>query len=139
MIIKIVRVTGGMISCEKKIDASWVWFTTTRKTCYMQTKTINSKGFVISPADSSIDALTFYTNKKILFLPIRVDETFTNLIGYEAADCSLTAVSKINFKNLDKLLYLGLMKNQIERISSDTFEDLTSLEILVLGLLKNIF
>lgn len=95
--------------------------------------TINSEGYVVSPAETSILGITFYLNKKISFLPVRVDETFPNLIAYSAADCSLTSVSRINFKNLKKMKTLNLRNNQIVKVKSDTFEDLTLLEVLWLG------
>lgn len=123
------RAANKTISCERIGNGdNWVRVGRAR-TCTMKvTTTIESEEFVITPADSSVIALSFADSKKIKCLPINVDDTFINLAGYFASDSSLKAVSKINFQNLTKLRYLGLHNNEIEKIDGDTFEDLTSLE-----------
>lgn len=136
LIIQLGRVASETILCESISEGQFssVGFTEALKTCLMHdTTTIDSEGFVISPADSSVLAMTFFHNKEISFLPIKVYKTFPNLEVYNAESCSLTSVSELNFKKLRKLKFLSLMDNQIERIKSDTFEDLALLETLWLG------
>lgn len=106
-----------------------------QKTCHMQqTTTIDSdKDTIASKRDEIVSQLNLSGNKKIFFLPIRVDESFPNLTGYDAHDCSLTSLSLEPFRNLRKLKYLTLNQNQIEYIDTDTFTDLGFLEYLALG------
>lgn len=71
------------------------------------TTRIDSLGFKFSDKPhETITAITFYMNEKILHK---------------------------NFQNLKKLKSLWLKRNRIEKISSDTFQDLASLEKLDLG------
>lgn len=81
----------------------------------------------IFDVDNQIDGIDFSENKRIVFLPILVHETFPNLIGYYAFHCSIREISKKNFDKLSRLEDLNLNSNHIERIKSDTFEDLVSL------------
>lgn len=87
----------------------------------------------ISTKDDAILALSFYTNKKIQYLPVKVAESFPNLIAYGADNTSVKEISKENFKGLTKLRTLGLIGTEIEKIYSDTFEDLVNVEVLWLG------
>lgn len=96
------------------------------------TTTINSTGVTIAPRDETIKGLTMYNNQKIHFLPEKLNETFPNLSTYLASACSITEISKMNFENLDKLRFLSLHSNHIEKIARNTFEDLKSLEVLYL-------
>lgn len=70
------------------------------------------------------------SNKKIFFLPIKVADSFPNLVVLSAWGCSLTKISKENIKDLRKLTFYTLTGNKIENIPSDAFEGLTSLEWL---------
>lgn len=96
-------------------------------------------------------------NKKIFYLPDKIGDAYPNLIIIRAGNCSITAISRQNFKGLNKLknVYLPdnqikelengafkgllelrciyLFRNQIEKILSETFEGLKMLEILSLG------
>lgn len=87
--------------------------------------------------DPSINALSLSNNKRVFFLPIRVQEVFPNLVAYTASNCSLVKISKDNFQNLGSLRYLYMSYNNIDGIPGNTFEDLISLEFIFLG--KNIF
>jgi Leucine-rich repeat (LRR) protein len=97
-------------------------------------------------------------NKKIFYLPDKIGDAYPNLIIVRAGNCSITAISRQNFKGLTKLksvllhhnqikevengAFKGLIElknvhlsyNQIEKILSETFEGLKILEILSLGL-----
>lgn len=122
------------ITCESIAGGSWNDGLVNLKTCRMRSSTsINSFGIIIeSSKDESVKGLSFYTNKNISFLPVNVAEVFPDLEGYSADDCSIKIVSKIYFQNLSKLTTLGLSNNLIERIPTNTFEDLTSVEIITL-------
>lgn len=78
----------------------------------------------------TVGGMIFCNNLKISFLPLLVHKTFPNLLGYSAASCSIKSISYHNFKSLTKLRELWLLKNKIETIYSNTFEDLASLERL---------
>lgn len=76
----------------------------------------------------------FYIEQKHFFFAyIRLDETFSALSVIHAVNCSIKALSKTNFRNLNRFNALYLRWNQIEKIASDTFQDLVSLKHLGLG------
>lgn len=132
--------SATQISCESVKTRNWGAVGVV-KTCELQlTTSIDFEGVtVISPWETSIEALDFFRNRKIAFLPIGVAEAFPTLFYYGAAFCSLTKVRKENFMNLNNLKQLDLRQNQIEVISSDTFDDLKSLEVLDFGMEKILF
>lgn len=135
LIVQLGQATSKSIVCEKNEDISGKSTVNSLKDCIMKfSTTIASPEIYILPKDSSVKILNFNNNKNISFLPVKVDETFPNLVEYQASSCSLKSVSKINFKNLRKVKELHLGANQIEIISSDTFDDLISMKRLGLGL-----
>jgi Leucine-rich repeat (LRR) protein len=77
--------------------------------------------------------LSFYGNLKISYLPLNVGDVYPNMRSYPVNYCSVKSIRKENFKGLNKLTHLGLNRNQIERIMSNTFDGLKSLERLELG------
>lgn len=94
----------------------------------MDKVTINSLGVKISmQKDNEMVTLNLRFNKKISYLPIEIHEIFPSLIIIEANDCQIKSVTKANLRSLDKIKILWLNNNRIEKISSDAFEDLTSL------------
>lgn len=99
------------------------------KTCFMNNSTIiDSVGFA-----ADVTGFHMYENKKIQYLPDNVAGKFPSLKVWVEADCSIKSISKANFKNLSQLRLLALHSNEIETISSATFEDLVALETLWLG------
>lgn len=94
---------------------------------------MNERNVTISTHDKSIGALVFYSNTNIFYLPVGVDQSFPNLLGYEAEHCAIKIISRQNFKRLKKLKFLFLAHNQIEKISSNTFNDLKYLTRLDLS------
>ncbi|CRK93245.1 CLUMA_CG006788, isoform A [Clunio marinus] len=74
------------------------------------------------------NALIFEDNKRIQFLPENISSWFPNLTDYIARNCSVKAISKINFLNLTELRSLNLDFNEIERLDGDIFEGLSSLK-----------
>lgn len=67
-----------------------------------------------------------------------LNKNFPELKSIDADFCSIRFIFKQNFENLNKLRYLDLDGNKIERINDDTFEDLLSLKVLMLSKYKNI-
>lgn len=107
------------------------------KSCNMHEKTVidSNKRSIAMKRDVSIVLLHLTGNKKISFLPIRVDKNFPNLTNYDAPDCSIISISKENFRNVWYLKKLNLNQNKIQSFPSNTFDDLNSLTSLSLGML----
>jgi Leucine-rich repeat (LRR) protein len=89
--------------------------------------------FFESLKNLKITGLSFEGNKKIIFLPVNLYENFPNLFGIDASDCAVRQISNKNFQRLNRLKMIWLRGNEIEIISSSTFEDLKELEYLSLG------
>lgn len=95
---------------------------------------INSSDVTISnEKDGKVDLIDYSENKKVKYLVAMVNLKFPNLRYYFADDCAIQEIFQKNFQLLSKLKFLYLNGNQIKRIKSDTFEDLTSLKELGLG------
>lgn len=127
--------TEKRITCEQIQNVEWLWSSAGKqKTCSMnETTRIDSNGFKFISVDGSIGGLRFTNNKEIFYLPTGLDESFPNLLIYTAAYCSINTISRENFKNLRKLSGLRLSGNRIEKIDSDTFSDLVSMEFISLS------
>lgn len=109
----------------------------TLTTCFIKHPSrIGSNDYTIKNTDESLTELMILNNRKILFLPIEVAKSFPNLLLYSVSDVPVKNIAKINFANLSKLIKLYIYSLQIETIYSDTFEDLTSLEVLILSKLN---
>lgn len=99
------------------------------RSCFLADVTaIDSPGFEIAERNEQIYALYFESNTKIHFLPVKVHEKFPNLLLFTSSSCSLTEISKPNFEKMAQLEFLYLESNKIEKIVSNTFEDLTALK-----------
>lgn len=121
------------VLCEKVNDYAWEYNVGTVKTCLMnETTSIDEPSVIISSRDDSMFGFWLFNNKQIHNLPTGVSEKFPNLLGYNAGFCSIKEISRENFKGLTKLKLLFLHYTQIEKISSETFSDLKSLETLAL-------
>lgn len=122
------------VSCENVSSSTLRDFVESVKTCFMdKTTSIDTKNVTISTLDNLIGGLDLTDNKNIFFLPVGVSEKFPNLLGYIARKVSIKEISRSNFKGMDKLKFLNLYGNQIEKITSETFIDLKNLEKLYLG------
>lgn len=101
---------------------------------------INSRDVTIDTKDhyTTVKGLWFLENKAIKFLPIKISESFPNLVALDAQYCSLTEITYENFAGLDQLAGLYLTKNAIEKIDYDTFKDLVSLKELNLSKSSNL-
>lgn len=150
--VLIAQICGSSVAkevdCESVSKQNWYSYGTLN-VCNMLSKrnriSIDEPNVTIGIHDKSITGLLFSDNKNVFFLPVQVAKKFPSLIGYEAEACSIKEIFKENFKGLSELKYLGLQKNQIEKILSGTLDDLTSLEklslcekILILVLLFNV-
>lgn len=119
------------VSCEYFRETLWSGALGAVKTCHMDQDTvINDQNVTISTRNESIGELRFSNNRKIFFLPVGVAEFFPNLKAYNANGCAIKGISKENFKGLHKLMNLYLAYNEIEKIETNTFGDLTNLAIL---------
>jgi hypothetical protein len=119
------------IFCETVVMMFINGYTGRMKTCLMKNSTtIDAVGATISARDIRVLGLHFKDNKNIIFLPDKVAETYSNLSDFNAQNCSIEEITNRNFKGLSKLKFLILCVNQIEKILSDTFEDLIALEQL---------
>jgi hypothetical protein len=121
------------IECEKIVDREWTNIGTLFD-CWLHADTIISwYGFEIGPANENVTGLSIQYNKKVEYLPEKVHLSFPKLRGFSADGCAIRKISKINFKKLNYLRALWLRMNEIEVVPSNSFEDLISLEYLVLG------
>lgn len=121
------------ISCEIVVEA-YFGEVDAVKTCFMQYSTsIDDLNVTFSFYDEMVEGLNFNHNKNISFLPVQVAKKLPNLLSYCALNCSIKEISKENFVNLTMLKTLDLSHNQIEKITTDTFEDLSDLVELLLG------
>jgi Leucine rich repeat len=126
---------GDQLSCETIGKINRDDFHKDLETCYMEEKTsIPKTGVKFSDTrEDSIQGLIFNSNKNIFYLPERTGKKFVSLLFYEAVDCSISSISKVNFDGLKNLKRLNLERNTIQKISSDTFSELARLEILILS------
>lgn len=86
--------------------------------------------------DGSVDGLKIgetWKSREIYFLPVRIYQSYPNLIGIYAGGKKIKEISKKNFQNLFKLEYLFLESNEIRKVKSDTFEGLIKLKVVNLG------
>jgi Leucine-rich repeat (LRR) protein len=87
----------------------------------------NSKTYQIaSNMDDDIEAI-FGTSLSIEYLPVKVADTFPELILYEITLCHVKEATKSNFERLFKLQNLNLRRNEISSIDEDAFDDLIAL------------
>lgn len=139
-LLSLIEVYGALneVACEHVIELQYGDMGR-HKTCRMNNKTsLDGDRAKISNNDDSVTFLYFADNKKIKFLPREPYKAFQRLIIYSATNCSIKSVSYENFSFLKELKYLYLGKNEIERINSDTFHDLESLERLSLSIISTI-
>jgi hypothetical protein len=123
------------IKCERMGQSydisskSWI------STCFIdKTTTIDSMNDTVLESEIyNTSVLSFYGNMRISYLPNTISKAFSKLEFYDASYCSIKALSKNNFLGLNMVSYLGLKRNKIQEIYSDTFEDLKYLKKLELG------
>lgn len=100
----------------------------------MKSTVINTTDFRITSArDDTVEGFYANKNNKLDHLPTNIGEKFPNLVTLFAAACSIREISKENFEGLNKLRYLTLASNQIERIDDDTFEHIPAVKTIDLS------
>lgn len=128
----LVRSSNEVI-CERFENHLWKADHAQLETCFIQEQRIGSLGYSIgSLHDENVTGLWFDDNEDLFYLPENVSRTYPNLQGLSAERCSLRAIGKDNFRGLKSLRFLWLTNNMLERIPSDTFQELVSLEKLYL-------
>lgn len=127
-------VEANQVPCEKFESASLI-ILDDLKTCFMYGSTVIDKpNFEISSEkDETVQGLRLNSNKKIHYLPLDAYKKFPNLLGYDGHDCSVKFIMKANFHDLNNLRVIYMSRNKISTIFSDTFEGLSSLELINLG------
>lgn len=107
----------------------WKEFGINLTTYFVHRKTVitNLNFEISSPPNQQVAGLTIKDTKTVHFLPVKVSQTFPNLLIFEAYNCALKSVTKVNFENLRKLRAVDLQHNQISTFSEDTFDDLRML------------
>lgn len=127
-----VSSAGFQVLCNSTLPIKWdngKFY----KTCYIN-QVVFLPGYSIWwPKDNKMTGLKFQPNKKTKYLPENLNEIYLNLEVYQADNCTIQEISKINFAELRRLEILSLEYNQIEKIPGDTFEDLFSLKYLSLS------
>lgn len=78
---------------------------------------IDSPNITIFTRDNSMEGLITDHNKKIIFLPDKIGDAYTNLLYIKAENCSIQQISRRNFKGLTKLKEIYLNHNQIKKVS----------------------
>lgn len=66
------------------------------------------------------------------YLPKEVGEKFPNLKSFSSEKCGLTIVRNFYFKNMQKLDFLQLRRNEIVTIEAGSFDDLIKMDSLFL-------
>lgn len=128
-LVFVYTVEADIISCRSLSITNWNEVGE-QKTCDLSISTtivVDNMSFE-GEADTTIGALDLRTNGPITFLPIDIDKKFPALVLYESCCGSIKTIAKKNFKSLISLRWLNLGDNQIDRIPSDTFEDMKALE-----------
>lgn len=131
LIVKLLdEVNGRILFCESVEHENYM--EKSYDTCMLtDTTEIDSFGFIFLYKErSGVKALNFNGNKKIVFLPEKVYLSFPKLVAIDASHCS---IRKENFENLEHLTTLLLFNNEIEKIYSNTIQNLHSLEYIDLG------
>lgn len=83
--------------------------------------------------NTAVEAVNFWYNADIKFLPRGAGKKFPNLKHLQAVGCGLTVIRKYYFKNMQKLRDLYLENNKIAIIEPGAFKNLISLKYLRLG------
>lgn len=102
--------------------------------CELEYETkIDAPDYKFALTQSDFQMLIIEHQQNVEFLPVLLHESFPILKRYYVKNTAVPKISKKNFESLFKLEDLGLNRNQIEVIKSDTFEDLVSLQTIIIG------
>lgn len=129
------RGNAKILLCDRVKSVNWEYSQGSFPTCWIDSSTtIDTSDYEFSGHDEQVKGLEIRRGTNVFFLPIRVNEAFRNLVAYSAIESRVKTLSRNNFRGLKDLKLLFLDGNHIKMIESDVFNDLTSLEILSLGL-----
>jgi len=131
-LIDIVAASKKQVECEQFENFDYGRYGGVQKTCHLNTRTsIDSPDTTISSTnDTTVEGIDMDNNYQIQFLPFEIYKSFPNLVALSAHHCSIKAITKDNFKNLNKLRIISMGTNPISKIPDDAFERLESLEHL---------
>lgn len=138
LIAQLLYVAANTITCES-IGSCSTSDDHNDVCCIMTKKTkIDEARYIIgNKKNGTVQALDFNNNRNINFLPIRVVLVFPHIVEYDARNCSVQSISKANFERLHYLKLVYLQGNQIQALSSDTFDGLNNIEDIDLGKLES--
>lgn len=85
----------------------------------------------LQTTDFTISTLRI-SDTKVLFMPVKLNETFKSLKSLKIVNSSLTEVKRFDFEGLEGIDELDLRSNQLTTLQSDTFELLYNLNYLIL-------
>lgn len=130
------------IQC-KSIESESLWavweYTGRQLTCNFRAPSDYDIFKFASQGLESVTALDYcFKNKNVTKLPIKVSESFPQLITYRAEGCSIERLGKKHFEGLHRLLQLYFAKNEISVIEPGSFDDLTALNLLALSKLRTL-
>jgi hypothetical protein len=129
---------ASSISCHQTETRAWTYLGTIKRCIIDRAASIPTLGYQINSArDETVEGFDIQYLITMFYLPDSPSEQFPYLQGYSAYRSSVKEISHANFKNLKQLRMLWLSGNQIEKINSNTFNDLESLEWLYLGKQKS--
>lgn len=121
------------IACEVKIrddpfDGGFQTIRTSTFYCeFNDTIAITTPTTLSNSVNESVTELVMKKNKNIEYMPQGVGVVFPNLEYIDAYGCSVTSLTKLNFKGLTKLINIDLEENRVEKIDANSFEDTVNL------------
>lgn len=131
LIVKVLHAdSSNQIACGIIKDQMEFSAIGSQRTCFVGADTIvDRRDYTFSiEKDETVKALVFGKNPKLQYLPIRVNENLPKLLTYTSNGSPIKFIARENFKNMKDLKVLSIVDGKIEKVYSDSFEDLTSLE-----------
>lgn len=123
---------SASIACDEEVGG-WQ-----DKCCELELGTVIDSSdytFVADTNFATVEILIIAHQRNVEFLPILDHERFPSVELYYVVNTPVKKISKKNFEKMFKLENLKLDRNQIEVISSDTFEDLVNLKLIQISTL----
>lgn len=117
----------------KHSSVQWNYFKRSLFSCRIENQKIDDIGFTITrSSNTTVELLDIQNATEVKYLPANIAEKFPHIVAFQVYDCSVESINEVNFKNLLKLRYLHLPRNEIEHIDNNAFRDLIKLEWLSL-------
>lgn len=128
----------SVTKCGEELDEKFFMLNNkTSSCCNLESRThidLPDYTFEAGKNYTDLEIISIVFQRNIEFLPISVYKNFPTLRMYFVKNTPVRKISKKNFEKLNQLVALTLMSNEIEVIRSDTFEDLISLQILMISM-----